>query len=68
MFDQPIYSLALVTSLKMLLGCINIGSTSAFTAFVSVGVIALTMAYLIPIAISLALRRQEVSKARWNPG
>ncbi|KAH6981505.1 amino acid/polyamine transporter I [Ilyonectria destructans] len=67
-FDQPIYALALVTVLQMLLGCINLGSTSAFTAFVSVGVIALALAYLIPISISLVLGRTEVSKARWTLG
>jgi amino acid transporter len=37
----PVYALVLVTVVQMLLGLINLGSTSAFTAFVSVGVIAL---------------------------
>ncbi|CAI6088946.1 unnamed protein product [Clonostachys chloroleuca] len=67
-FDQPLYALVLVTVLQMLLGCINLGSTSAFTAFVSVGVIALAVSYLIPISISLASGRKEVSKARWTFG
>ncbi|KAH6975862.1 amino acid/polyamine transporter I [Ilyonectria destructans] len=67
-FNQPVSALVLVTVLQMILGCINLGSTSAFTAFVSVGVIALATAYLIPISISLSLRRKEVSKARWMLG
>lgn len=52
----------------MLLGLINLGSTSAFTAFVSVGVQALALAYSIPIAVSLLNKREQVSKARWNLG
>ncbi|KAH7147087.1 hypothetical protein B0J13DRAFT_553211 [Dactylonectria estremocensis] len=57
-FDQPIYTLALVTVLQMLLGYINLRSTSAFTAFISIDVIALALAYLIPISISLVLSRR----------
>lgn len=53
----------------MLLGLINLGSTSAFTAFVSVGVIALAVSYAIPIAISLVWdRREKVGGAKWNLG
>lgn len=52
----------------MLLGLINLGSTSAFTAFVSVGVQALALAYSIPIAVSLFCKRSEVNRARWNLG
>lgn len=52
----------------MLLGLINLGSSSAFTAFVSVGVIALAAAYAIPIFLSLWHGRQEVTKAPWNCG
>jgi hypothetical protein len=52
----------------MLLGLINLGSTSAFTAFVSVGVQALALAYAIPITISLLNKRDQVLKAQWNLG
>lgn len=62
-FGVPVWSLILVTVVQMLLGIINIGSTSAFTAFVSVGVVALALSYGIPIAISMADGRREVSKA-----
>lgn len=68
MFNQPVQALALMTVVQMLLGCVNIGSTSAFTAFISVGVIALSVGYLIPISISLLSSRKEVSKARWTLG
>jgi len=65
----PVYALILTTVVQMLLGLINLGSSSAFTAFVSVGVIALAVSYAIPIAISLLWnKRKEVSHARWNCG
>ncbi|GMG08878.1 unnamed protein product [Aspergillus oryzae] len=65
----PLWALGLVTVVQMLLGLINLGSSSAFTAFVSVGVIALAITYSIPISISLFYnKRAEVSKARWNCG
>ncbi|KAL1592273.1 hypothetical protein SLS60_011350 [Paraconiothyrium brasiliense] len=66
--DSPIYALALVTIIEMLLGLINLGSSAAFTAFASVGVIALAIGYLVPITISLSTGRKEVSRARWNVG
>ncbi|KAL3427905.1 amino acid permease [Phlyctema vagabunda] len=64
----PFWALVLVTIVQMLLGLINLGSTSAFTAFVSVGVMALQLAYAIPIGLSLWYKRVDVSKARWNVG
>jgi amino acid transporter len=64
----PVWALILTTVVQMLLGIINIGSTSAFTAFVSVGVMALAVSYAIPIGISLWYRRREVMQARWNCG
>ncbi|RDW73459.1 hypothetical protein BP6252_07366 [Coleophoma cylindrospora] len=64
----PFWALVLTTVVQMLLGLINLGSSSAFTAFVSVGVMALQLAYAIPIGLSLFYRRTDVSKARWNCG
>lgn len=64
----PVYAIILTTIIQMLLGLINLGSTSAFTAFVSVGVIALAVSYGIPIGISLYYRRKEVSTAKWRLG
>jgi amino acid transporter len=66
--DRPVYALALVTMIEMLLGLIDLGSSSAFTAFASVGVIALAIGYLVPISISLLTSRREVSHAKWNVG
>ncbi|KAE9364440.1 amino acid transporter [Stipitochalara longipes BDJ] len=65
----PLYALILTTVVQMLLGLINLGSSSAFLAFVSVGVIALAVSYAIPIAISLLWnKRVEVNQAKWNCG
>ena len=64
----PVWSLLLLTGIQMLLGLINLGSSSAFTAFVSVGVIALAAAYAIPIFLSLWHGREEVGKAPWRLG
>jgi amino acid transporter len=64
----PLNALLLVTLLQLLLGLINLGSTSAFTAFVSVGVIALAISYAIPIILSLLNRREQVNTANWNLG
>ena len=65
--DQvPIMALLLLTVLQMLLGLINLGSTSAFLGFSSCGVIALAAGYGIPIAISLVSGRKAVSTARWR--
>lgn len=60
----PLWALVLVTVVQMLLGIINIGSSSAFLAFVSVGVIALAVSYAILIGLSLWYKRREVSQAR----
>jgi amino acid transporter len=62
----PVYAIILVTIVQMLLGLINLGSTSAFTAFVSVGVQALAVSYAIPIGISLFSGRKDVSTAIWK--
>lgn len=64
----PFNALLLTTVVQMLLGLIYLGSSSAFTAFVSVGVIGLAVSYAIPISISVLHRRKEVSTARWNCG
>ncbi|KAI1476522.1 amino acid transporter [Daldinia eschscholtzii] len=64
----PIWALVLTTLIEMLLGLINLGSSSAFLAFVSVGVISLAVSYGIPIAISLLHKRKEVNSAKWTMG
>lgn len=65
----PVWALVLTTLVQMLLGLINLGSSSAFLAFVSVGVIALQVAYGIPIFLSLVGdRRKSVNAAQWTIG
>ena len=64
----PLYALALTTIVQMLLGIIYVGSSSAFLAFVSVGVQALAVSYAIPIIVSLLHGRREVNGARWTLG
>jgi amino acid transporter len=59
----PVWSLVLVTIVQLLLGLINLGSSSAFTAFISVGVVALALSYGVPIAQSMIDGRKEVNKA-----
>lgn len=66
--DVPVWALVLTTIIQMLLGLINLGSTTAFTAFISLGVIALAISYAIPISLSMLHGRREVSAARWNCG
>lgn len=64
----PLNAILLVTLIQLLLGLINLGSSSAFTAFVSVGVIALAVSYAIPIILSVLASRREVNTAKWNLG
>lgn len=64
----PVFALALTTIVQMLLGLINLGSTSAFYAFVSVGVQALALSYVLPISLSLFARRRQVNQAKWTMG
>lgn len=64
----PIWALALTTVIQMLLGLIYLGNSSAFNAFVSVGVIALAVSYGIPISLSMLKGRRGVKSARWTPG
>ena len=64
----PVNALILVTLIQMLLGLINIGSSSAFIAFISVGVQALALSYAIPILISLLTKRKDVNQAKWTMG
>lgn len=64
----PLWALVLTTLVQLLLGLINLGSSSAFLAFVSVGVVSLAVSYGIPIAISLFHRRRDVDVAAWTLG
>jgi amino acid transporter len=63
---SPIWALTLATLVQLLLGLISLGSTSAFLAFVSVSVMALSVAYGIPIMLSIIYMRREVRTAPWK--
>jgi amino acid transporter len=64
--DTPIMALVLMTVVEMLLGLISLGSSTAFLAFVSVGVMALAVTYAIPVIISMVQGRREVDVAPWH--
>ena len=65
--DQvPVNALLLMTVIEMLLGLIDLGSSVAFTAFASVGTIALAVGYAMPVAVSLSQKRHAVASARFR--
>lgn len=55
-FNQPVWTLVLVAVICCLLSTINIGSTAALNAFISLPLIALYLSYLIPICFFLFAR------------
>lgn len=66
-YGRPLHALVLVTVIQLALGCIVLGSSTAFLGFTAVGVMALAMGYLIPISLSLFIdRRVRVSEAVWK--
>ncbi|CEJ86158.1 hypothetical protein VHEMI04025 [[Torrubiella] hemipterigena] len=67
-YGTPVWALVLTTVIQMLLSLIYLGSSSAFNAFVSVGVVALAVSYGIPIALSVWSGRSGVSTAPWTLG
>ncbi|KAK8091043.1 hypothetical protein PG994_000548 [Apiospora phragmitis] len=66
--ETPIWALVLTTVVQMLLGLIYLGSSTAFNAFVSVGVMALAVSYGIPIFLSMINGRRGVNTAPWTVG
>ena len=64
----PVNAFLLSTIVQVLIGLINLGSSAAFNAFVSVGVICLGLSYVTPIAVSLARRRRMVAQAPYSLG
>ena len=67
-YGTPVPALALTTAVQMLLGLVDLRSSPAFLAFVSIGVISLAVSYAIPIIISMCHRRREVNRAPWSMG
>lgn len=67
--EIPLNAMMLGMVIELLLGLIYFGSTAAFNAFSSVGVIFLTLSYAMPVAVSLILRRRkDVKNASFNLG
>lgn len=62
----PLRSLTLVTILSCLLHLISIGSTTAFTAILSLTTLALYISYLVPISLIL-LRKLEGRHPAYGP-
>ncbi|RDA84476.1 hypothetical protein CP532_0060 [Ophiocordyceps camponoti-leonardi (nom. inval.)] len=58
--DVPLNAMMLSMAVQLVLGLIYFGSSAAFSAFTGVGVICLTAAYAVPIAISLYTGRKQV--------
>ncbi len=66
----PLYSIGLSAFISMLLGLINIGSSVAFNAIVSLVVAAYFGSYMIPIVIVIIkrLKGQPLQMGPWNMG
>lgn len=62
---QCVHSIAVV---QMLVALIGLGSSSAFNAFLNVGIIGVDLAFGMPIAISLWSGRKLVKDAPWYAG
>jgi len=74
-FDQvneklgvPLNSMILSTVIQLGLGLIYLGSSAAFNAFNSSGVIFLTLSYVIPVAISFFTGRKSLSAGKYDLG
>ncbi|KYK56333.1 amino acid permease [Drechmeria coniospora] len=66
--DVPLNAMLLCAVVEVILGLIYFGSTAAFNAFSGVGVICLTAAYAVPIAISLVSGRKQVRTGQFYLG
>ncbi|KAF2492298.1 amino acid transporter [Lophium mytilinum] len=66
--DVPFNAMMLSMVIQIILGIIYFGSTAAFNAFSSVGVICLTLSYAVPIAVSLIGGRTHVKTGEFYMG
>jgi choline transport protein len=66
--NLPVWSITASTLIMALLGLLNIASTAAFTAIISLAVVALQISYLMPVAAILCLRlRASKEEIVWGP-
>ncbi|KAI5460902.1 amino acid permease-domain-containing protein [Mariannaea sp. PMI_226] len=63
----PSMSISIVTFLLILLGLINIGSTTAFNAILSLAVVSLQISYLLPIVLLIWRRVCRPDTLSWGP-
>ncbi|KAF5571404.1 HNM1-choline permease [Fusarium phyllophilum] len=63
----PTVSIVVVSFLLMLLSLINIGSTTAFNAILSLAVVSLQASYLLPIVLLIWRRLFRPDTLRWGP-
>ncbi|AAW46614.1 hypothetical protein CNBI0830 [Cryptococcus deneoformans B-3501A] len=66
--SQPRNALIMSSVVQMLVALIGLGSSSAFNAFLNVGIIGVDLAFGMPIAISLWSGRKLVKDAPWYAG
>lgn len=66
--DVPLNAMMLSMVVQILLGLIYFGSYAAFNAFSGSGVIFLTIAYVMPIIVSLLGGRKHLKEGSWDLG
>jgi amino acid transporter len=64
----PLNAILLSTVIQLLLGLIYLGSSAAFNAFVGVAVMCLGASYAMPVAISLANGRKDMTDSPFYLG
>ncbi|KAF5676562.1 choline permease [Fusarium heterosporum] len=65
--EIPTISILVVTFLLMLFGLINIGSTTAFNAILSLAIVSLQLSYLVPIILLIWRRLCRPETLSWGP-
>ncbi|RMJ08802.1 hypothetical protein CDV36_011599 [Fusarium kuroshium] len=63
----PTVAIVVTTVLLMLLGLINIGSTTAFNAILSLAVVGLEISYIMPIVLLIWRRITSPEQLKWGP-
>lgn len=63
---EPRNALFISTLFQMLILLMSLGSSSAFNAFLNVGIMGVTCSYGLPIALNLFSRRRHVLGAPWH--
>ncbi|KAL4902019.1 hypothetical protein BDW74DRAFT_187028 [Aspergillus multicolor] len=64
---MPVMAILATTAVLVLLGVVNIGSTTALNAFTSLAVLALNISYLVPVALMLWRRLSSTATLTYGP-